>query len=64
MAGEPVVVYRLQGPSKDLYEWKFKRDGWLFAVGISSIADDPAAHARALQYLDTWQWLPTMAAQT
>lgn len=58
MAGEQAVTYRFEGNSVELTEWKFKRDGWLFVVGLRSHAPDPATHARALRYLATWQWLP------
>ena len=57
MAGEPAITYAVGGTGWALVEWQFKRDGWLFAVGIRSVAPDQEAHARALLYLRTWQWL-------
>jgi hypothetical protein len=58
MAGEPAVVYQFKHSSSTLTEWKFKRDGWLFAVGVRSHQPDPESYARALRYLATWRWLP------
>jgi hypothetical protein len=61
MAGEPAVVYQFRHSASTLTEWKFKRDGWLFAVGVRSHEPDPESHARALRYLATWRWLPMPA---
>lgn len=63
MAGEPAVTYAFRGPKWELAEWKFKKDGWLFVVGIQAVTPDAEAHARALRYLGTWRWAPNAIAQ-
>jgi len=57
MAGEPAVRYVFSLSDRGrVIEWKFKRDGWLFAVGIQCHEPDPEAEDRALRCLQTWQW--------
>jgi hypothetical protein len=64
LASEPSVRYRFRTSHLDVIEWKFKRDGWLFAVGIQSVEPDPEAELRALECLGTWTWSPALHGQT
>lgn len=59
MAGEAAVRYRYAVLGLDVTEWKFRRQGWLFAVGIQSAEPDAEAETRALECLRTWTWAST-----
>jgi hypothetical protein len=60
MAGCDAVTYILQRPNRDtLREWKFMREGWLFAAGILRKPGDRSwVEVLGLKCLDTWEWLP------
>lgn len=57
MAGQDAVTYAygLYG-RRVVTEWKFEKDGWLFAVGVRHDQDDEAALIRAGESLATWTW--------
>jgi len=57
VAGMPAVHYALaQRNGETLYEWKFERDGWLYAAGILARPRDKKALAAGRLALNTWQW--------
>lgn len=64
VAGEEAVgyAYRLDG-RRTITEWKFKKDGWMFAVGVNRDEDDDESLRRAVACLASWRWTPAPPGQ-
>src|SRR5215208_542412 len=59
VAGLPAYRYRLTINEKSLTEWKFAREGWLYAAGLlCTRGDDELDMAgRSRRILDSWRWI-------
>jgi hypothetical protein len=59
VAGLPAYRYRLTINEKSLTEWKFAREGWLYAVGLLCTRDDDELDmaGRSRRILDSWRWI-------
>lgn len=64
VAGQEAVgyAYRLDG-RRTITEWKFKKDGWMFAVGVNRDDDDDESLRRAEACLASWTWSPAPPGQ-
>jgi hypothetical protein len=60
IAGEAALGYTMAVRRCLLTDWKLAHDGWLFVIGVLSVRDEHVheeAVRRALDALDTWEWL-------